>query len=215
MSGFLNAFAFGVVTPPGQYAYSANATLIVPAGVTSMSLGVETQGGSANTNGASFMSSGGGGASAWTQAAVTPGESLSVVLPTTPGGDCGYKRGATWLLRATNANQHIPGAVIIGTGYGGGAGVLDEIYDEGFAYGGGGAGRRTQTGPDGAAGSASGGTGTSLADFSTTSESGLNGGTLGGGAAIVGSFLGVPGACGARALWGDGRFFPNTNTADV
>jgi hypothetical protein len=208
-----------VASAGGQQLFLASGSFVVPAGVTSMCFGQVTRGGDAINDGTD-MQSGAGGASNWINVvATTPGETLSIVMPTTAGADCGVQRGATWLVRAKNAATfNTPGSVVTGSGFSGGVGVTtgSSPTDQ---LSGGGAATGTGAGVAGAINTAGGvgGRGTSVIDFTTGSVPATNtGGTYGGGGGILtGLVLGV-GASGAlRAMWGAGRAYPNTNTADV
>lgn len=216
---------------------ATSATLIVPAGVTSMCFAAAAQGRNGqSTDGISQPSpalGGVSGAAAYiNNVAVTPGETLSITVNTT---EAAVRRGAVVLLRCDQANfDALPGVVgFPGTGgpsFGGSGG-----------RGGGGSAGFTSSGGLGTDGGAPGGNGIfqssdgqggggnglvrSLANNGTSGAPGSGGtpgavnagGKYGGGGGGAGFVLGTPRAGGPGGvgavivIWGVGRSFPNNS----
>lgn len=208
-----------------MYTYAGTYSFIVPpgcywiAGVAIASGGGGACGADGDTN---ESPAGGGGALSYSNAiAVTPGETLTIVV--THGGraggkmssggaapDTGIMRGSTWLLKAQGG---LGGDWASGIGGNGGLasmGVGDVRYSGGkgqnstnFTYGGW-SGRYTG---NGVGGSSSGSLSANLfgADTGTALGRGGGGGRSSAGAGAVG---------GVRIMWGDTRAFPG-NAGDI
>lgn len=201
----------------GQQLFTASGTFIVPVGVTLICAVTIGAGGTAIND-----QSGGGGALAYANdIPVTPGETLGVIVSRDSGTR--IQRSGSDLVAAGAAIQATPGAVIVGTGFPGGAGATNSA---GSARNGAGAGGYTSAGQTasnsglnagkGGGGSSPYGGGPGAAQGATASADGLNYGGGGGKFTVSGVLyagLGAPGV--ARIIWGEGRAFPNTNTGDV
>lgn len=208
-----------------MYTYAGTYSLIVPEGCTSIA-GVAIAPGGGGACGASgdtdSSPAGGGGALSYSNAIpVTPGETLTIVVPAggwaggtmSNGGnaaDAGIKRGATWLLKAQGGRG---GKWASGNGGDGGLasmGVGDVRYSGGkgqdatsFTYGGF-SGRYTGKGVNG---SSSNLLSANLYGASTGTNLG-RGGAGGTSSADPGNDGGV------RIMWGDDRAFPG-NCPDI
>lgn len=101
------------------------------------------------------------------------------------------------------------GTITDGTGGGGGAGDNHGTT----AYGGGGVGIYGEGASGSAASPGGGGSGGTRTGLTTNADGGLFGG--GGGGADAGSNAGNGGGGAVRIIWGPGRAYPSTNTADV
>lgn len=205
----------------GQQLFTASGTFIVPEGVTSIcavAIG-------AGSNGISSRSGAGGALSYANAIAVTPGETLDVIVRGSLESNSGTRvqRSGSDLVAAGAAINATPGAVIAGTGFSGGAAATNST---GSARNGAGAGGYTGAGqaasPSGvSAGFGGGGSspygGGPGADQGVASNAnGLNYGGGGGKFYVDGTlFAGLGGPGAARIIWGEGRAFPNTNTGDV
>ncbi|PVY56736.1 hypothetical protein C8D04_2000 [Simplicispira sp. 125] len=227
-------FAVGALVPgqqawttAGTYSFTVpdNCTEIASVGIGSGGSGATGSSGDSNTSGG-----GGGGALTYHNAiAVTPGETLTVVIGVpgyavvftngdgVAGAACTIKRGATTLLEArggsggSNTGTGGPGGVATtpsgGVSYAGG---LGGGASSGFFTSGGSSGRYAAAGVTGGP-AASGIPPANGADLFGNST----GSTVGhGGAGVKGpnSSAGVVG--GVRIMWGPGRSFPS-NAADV
>lgn len=247
---------------PGQRVFTSSGSFVVPDGVESISAVCVGAGQDATAS-----RSGDGGDLRWISSiAVTPGETLSIVVPGQGATTSAQiKRGATILLQAASGAGGTS-STTGGTIGGGNGGVGQSRYDhsEGYALHGGGGGAGGYTGNGGRGGvfttnptagsggaggggtsgngnlnaNGGGGGGVGLAGQGTSGASGGNGygggggkGGSGGADGISGASNGVghggayggggggpagKGAQGAvRIIWGDGRAYPSTNTADV
>jgi hypothetical protein len=201
--------------PVGQQAYTSSGTFTftVPAGCTSISAVVIGGGGGGgdDTNPDEAGSGGGGGGLAYQASiAVTPGESLTVVVgagggSNTAGGQSRISRDGTNLVAANGGNPGqspdngnaggTGGTVVVGTGGAGGAGGATTGSNT-QGSGGGGAGGYSGTGGTGQDGD--------LSPASTAGAGGAGGGggqnAGGGGVGILGS--GSNGAAGASGVGG-------------
>lgn len=211
----------------GQVAYTTAGTFsfVVPAGVYWLAAVVIASGGGGARGAESDTnesSAGGGGALSYANGiAVTPGETLEVVVPLGgaagyimssggPAYDAGIKRGATWLVMAKGGGGGVWSSGIGGAGGVAAGGVGDVRWSGGkgmdatnFTYGGW-SGRYTANGFPGINSS-----GLSASLFGADSGTGLGRGGAGG---RTDASPGVVG--GIRIMWGAGRSFPG-NAADV
>ena len=199
-----------IIPPIGQQAYTTPGTFsfTVPAGVTSISAVVVGGGGGGgnDTDNTEPGSGGGGGGLAYqTSIAVTPGESLTVVVgagggSNTAGGQSRIDRSVTSLVAAfgggrgqspDNGNAGgVGGTVIVGTGgVGGAGGVTADGNTQGA--GGGGAGGYSGTGGRGQDG-----------DLTPASTAGAGGGGGGGGQNAGGGGVGILGTTGVDGTAG-------------
>lgn len=214
--------------PIGQQQWTAAGTysFVVPPGVFYVHAVVIASGGGGAVGAAGDSNespAGGGGALSYSNGiAVTPGETLTVVVA--PGGsagfgsmdsgsaaaDAGIKRVSTWLLMAQGGRGGNWASGIGGAGGAASSGVGDVRYSGGkgqdatsFTYGGF-SGRYTN---HGIAGSSSSALSANLfgADSGTNLGRGGNGGRTSASPGAVG---------GVRVMWGAGRSFPG-NAADV
>ena len=208
-----------------MYTYAGTYSLIVPEGCTSIA-GVTIAPGGGGACGASgdtnSSPAGGGGALSYSNAIpVTPGETLTIVVPAGggPGGtmsngsaaaDAGIKRGATWLLKAQGGRGGNWASGIGGAGGLASTGVGDVRYSGGkgqdatnFTYGGW-SGRYTG---NGVGGSSSTNLSATLYGADTGTSLG-RGGSGGRSSAYPGNVGGV------RIMWGDDRAFPG-NAGDI
>jgi hypothetical protein len=257
-------FGSGTQVDPGQVEWTAatSTTWQVPLGVTSISA-VCVQGGD---GGLLDIGSSGGDLRYITTVAVTPLETLNIVVgaggggeeypsgsgPVDPGVHSSIKRGGTTLIAS---NSSIGG--VIGGGNGGAGGSEFNFPDDDYwGGGGGGAGGYSGNGGHGAAtvtaGSGGGGGGGGRKEIGSGDVSkgrmgggvGLKGAGANGIAAVgnvdggegSGGTLGIGGGGGGgwaldsetvtspgrdgndggiRIIWGDGRAYPSTGTADV
>ena len=204
--------------------------------------------------------SGHGGDLRWMKAiAVTPGETLTVVIgrnsvyPSTIATPTILMRGSTVLLQAAGGDTGIVSTPIDATvGIGGGTGGSKRLAGTATAGGGGAAGY-SGNGGTGTAGTGGGGGGGWEYTFNGnqfgqagggvgllgegsngtvgvsngtagqaggggsggTSGNGPNAGFYGGGGGSYSTGGGPGGKGGARLIWGSGRFYPSTKTADV
>ncbi len=209
-----------------MYTYAGTYSWIVPEGCTSIA-GVTIAPGGGGACGAESDTNespaGGGGALSYSNAIpVTPGETLTIVVPAGggPGGtmsngsaaaDAGIKRGATWLLMAQGGRGGNWASGIGGDGGLASMGVGDVRYSGGkgqdatnFTYGGW-SGRYTGNGVGGGASQ------TNLSANLFGADTGTNlgqGGRGGRSSADPGNSGGV------RIMWGDDRAFPG-NAEDI
>lgn len=213
--------------PIGQQQWTAAGTysFVVPPGVFYVHCVVIASGGG-GARGAEGDSNespaGGGGALSYSNGiAVTPGETITVVVPLggsagssmssgSAAADAGIKRGAAWLVMAKGGAGGNWASGIGGAGGAAASGVGDVLWSGGkgqnatnFTYGGW-SGRYTANGVPG-----SNSAGLSASLFGADSGTGLGRGGAGGRTSAS------PGAVGGiRIMWGAGRSFPG-NAADV
>lgn len=217
--------------PIGQQQWTAAGTysFVVPPGalyvdcVAISSGGGGARGASGDTN---SSPAGGGGALSYSNAIpVTPGETLTIVLPAggagansdmksgSTAGDCGIQRGATWLVMAKGGAGGNWASGIGGAGGAAASGVGDVRYSGGkgqdatnFTYGGF-SGLYTSNGVAGSSANA-------VSDLSADllgADSGTRIGRGGNGGRTTAS----PGAVGGiRIMWGGARSYPG-NAADM
>ena len=217
----------------GQQAFTTVGThsFVVPNGVTSISavcVGAGAGGWRQFDNGDGYFlyqGGGGGGLSYSNNITVTPGETLTVVVGSGgagtsggAGGDSRIHRSGTNLVLAKGGTNPNGGALASGVGDVRRSGGNGNYHDEGEGLSG-------ATGGGAAGYTANGGTSTGFNNRGGTGVS-LNGGTSGGSGGGSGSAAGtVYGGGGAplgsgaqggvRIIWGVGRAYPNTNTADI
>lgn len=200
---------------PGQVVFTTSDTWVVPATVTSISAVCISRGMDGQPVPAFSKQLGGSGGMLRyaNDIAVTPGETLTIYFENNELGTsvAAIRRSGTDLVRA--------GSSPVGTGYAGGSGAFPDYPS---AASGGGAGGYTSAGGSTTSTSGLAGAGTSLlgggAGAAGNAVGGINGGLYGGGAACVSGspgYGGTGGAGGIRIIWGAGRAYPNTNTADV
>lgn len=202
--------------PVGQQAYTSSGTFtfVVPAGVTSISaVCVGGGGGGGNDTDDTEPGSGGGGGGLAYQAsiAVTPGESLTVVVGSgggsnTAGGQSRIHRSGTNLVAANGGGGGqspddgnaggAGGTVVVGTG---GAGGNGGTTSDGPSNGAGGGGAGGYSGTGGTGQSASG---TPASTASTTGGGGGGGQNAGGGGVGILGTTGQNGTAGASGVGG-------------
>jgi len=210
----------GLAPWQAMYTYAGTYSLIVPdncfsmAGVVIGSGGGGARGASGDTN---SSPAGGGGALSYSNAiAVTPGETLSVIVPNggAAGGnmssgyaaaDAGIQRAGAWLLKAEGGRGGNWASGIGGDGGLAVAGVGDVRYSGGkgenatsFTYGGF-SGMYTNHGIAGSTANA-----LSADLFGANSGTNLGRGGSGGRSSANAGAVG-----GVRIMWGDGRSFPS------
>lgn len=214
--------------PIGQQQWTAAGTysFVVPPGVFYVHCVVIASGGGGARGAAGDTNespAGGGGALSYRNGiAVTPGETITVVVPLggsagssmssgSAAADAGIKRGATWLVMAKGGAGGNWASGIGGAGGAAALGVGDVRWSGGqgqdatnFTYGGW-SGRYTEAGQYG---------GSTYVNQSATLD-GQNTGTSLGRGGNGGRSSASPGAVGGiRIMWGAGRAFPG-NAADV
>jgi hypothetical protein len=235
-----NSIAAAVATAVGQQTFTTNTSWVVPAGVTNISAVAVGRGGDGGAYGG-----GGGGALAYAASIpVTPGETLTIVFDES-GALTRIKRGALALLTAGNGgagsgsvggNGGTFSGSTGGVGGQGGTSVSSQPQGGGGAggyTGGGGAGGTDQTDGNGTAGAGGGGggggyfggDGGGVGLLGQGSSGGAGGGGSSGGPGSGGSGKtyggggrgngGVGGGSGVRIIWGAGRAYPSTNTANA
>lgn len=202
-----NAISADVV---GQQLITASGAFVVPDGVTSLCAVAIGRGAAGSTS-----RTGAGGALAYANSlSVTPGESLDVVISAATSS---LSRSTTALVQAGAGSGLVGGAVAVGTGFEGGAGISAASIDRQGAGAGGytSAGQASGTADNANGGGGSsplGGAGGGLAGGAPTIAGGTYGGGGGHNSANVAGSAG-PGC--VRIIWGAGRAFPNTNTGDL
>lgn len=210
------------VAPVGQQLFTASGTFIVPEGVTSICAVAIGYGGPADlASWGEWFGGAGGGLAYSNDIAVTPGESLSVLISFSGTAQSYLARGGVNIVRATagrfdtNTDRPVPGTGTHGQ-------VLRTGGGSGYALGamkatGGGAAGYTSDGEGGGEIGVSGrsGRGTSPYGGGPGGAAGTAPTTLaatygGGGGEDVGRGPGC-----VRIIWGADRAFPNTNTGDI
>lgn len=206
--------------PSGQQLFTSSGNFVVPDGVTSIcavAIGIGRT--------ATDQRNGTGGALAFVNdSPVTPGETIEVYIDTSSSR---LERPAQVAFLSAGAGRATaPGIVIAGTGFPGGGRADGGASSSGLARNGSGAGGYTsegQTASDSSINSGFGGGGSSPYGGASGADQGVSpnsdGAPYGGGGGkfYTGTTL-VAGAGGpgcVRIIWGPGRAFPNTNTADV
>ncbi len=214
-----------LVNVVGQQAYTTPGTYswVAPAGVTSVSVVAVGAGGAGRggtVSGAMFAGSGGGSGLGWkNNITVVPGQSYTVVVGAGPAGTTGVQGthgGDSYFINLSTVaglgGKSAPNTFGVSglggsfAGDGGGGGGSAGSNNRNAAMGGGGAGGY----------SGNGGTGGNSNGSGTAGLAGNGGGGGGGGGSGTGqSVTAGNGAGGAvRIIWGPGRSFPATNTAD-